>query len=199
LTPEEAKAIREAIRRLNEYVRSEDSETLVGAGTSNTSEEDKVPEELLPALNYLRDNLDTLIAVALEEAGYGNVSEYFRRLKLEEKAEVFTKVLGRVFGFVKVPPANFGEEWEVYVVSDGNVLHELDTVLEPATGFLVSRGWARSTIKRELEYSVHDIAVPIDYRQIDPWGYLRLRRGVLDLRELKLLDHVPTTLGVGSA
>ncbi|MCC6014247.1 MAG: hypothetical protein LM564_00910 [Desulfurococcaceae archaeon] len=191
LTVEEAKAIRETIRRLNKDARPVDSETLVGAGTSDTSEEVEIPEELLPALNYLRDNLDTLLAAALEEVGYGNVSEYFRRLKLEEKAEVFTKVLRKVFRFVKVPPANFGEEWEVYVVSDGNVLHELDTVLEPATGFLVSRGWARSTIKRELEYSVYDIAETIEYRQIDPWGYLRLRRGVLDLRELKLLDHVP--------
>jgi energy-coupling factor transporter ATP-binding protein EcfA2 len=150
-----------------------------------------VPEELLPALNYLRDNLDTLLAAALEEAGYGNVSTDFRKLKLEERAEVYTKVLGRVFRFVKVPPAEFGREWEVYAVSDCNVLHELDTVLKPAVGFLVSKGWARSAIKRELEYSVHDIAEPIDYRQVDPWGYLRLRRGVLDLRELKLLDHVP--------
>jgi len=81
LTPEEAPAVAEAIRRLNEYVRSEDSETLVGAGTSNTSEKVEIPEELLPALNYLRDNLDTLIAVALEEAGYGNVSTEFKKLK----------------------------------------------------------------------------------------------------------------------
>jgi DNA-binding phage protein len=100
-------------------------------------------------------------------------------------------VLRRVFRFVKVVPREYRDEWEVASVADGNVLYSLDAVLEPVVGFLVSRGWARSTIKRELEYSVHDIAVPIDYRQIDPWGYLRLRRGVLDLRELKLLDHVP--------
>lgn len=191
LTVEEAKAVREAIRRLNEYVRSEDAEVLVGAGASNTSEEDKVPEELLPALNYLGDNLDTLIAAALEEAGYGNVSTEFKSLKLEEKAEVFTKVLRKVFRFVKVVPKEYRDEWEVASVADGNLLFSLDAVLKPVVGFLVSKGWARSAIKRELEYSVHSIAEPIDYKQIDPWGYLRLRRGVLDLRELKLLDHVP--------
>jgi len=191
LAPEEANAVAEAIRRLNKDTQLVDGETLVGAGTPSTSEEVKVPEELLPALNYLRDNLDTLLAASLEEAGYGNVSTEFKRLKLEEKAEVFTKVLRKVFRFVRVVPKEYRDEWEVASVADGNVLYELDAVLKPATGFLVSRGWARSTIKRELEYSVHDIAEPIDYRQIDPWGYLRLRRGVLDLRELRLLDHVP--------
>jgi hypothetical protein len=188
LTPEEVEAIREAIGGPPNAAVPSETPT---ATTTEVVEGLEIPEELLPALDYLRDNLDVLLAGALEETGYGNVSAEFRRLKLEERAEVFTKVLRRVFRFVRVPPAEFGEEWEVYVVSDGNVLHELDAVLKPAVGFLVSRGWARSSLKRELEYSVYDIAEPIEYRQIDPWGYLRLRRGVLDLRELKLLDHVP--------
>jgi DNA-binding phage protein len=191
LTPEEATAVAGAIREFIRRQSNAASTETVEASTPSTSEEVEIPEELLQALNYLRDNLDTLLAGALEEAGYGNVNEYFKRLKLEEKAEVFTKVLGRVFRFVKVVPKEYRDEWEVSSVADGNVLYSLDAVLKPVVGFLVSRGWARSTIKRELEYSVYDIAEPIEYRQIDPWGYLRLRRGVLDLRELKLLDHVP--------
>jgi len=191
LAPEEAEEVRRAIRELIRRQSDAASTETVGAGTPSTSDEVEIPEELLPALNYLRDNLDTLIAAALEEAGYGNVSTEFKRLKLEEKAEVFTKVLRKVFRFVRVVPKEYRDEWEVASVADGNVLYSLDAVLKPVVGFLVSRGWARSTIKRELEYSVYDIAEPIEYRQIDPWGYLRLRRGVLDLRELKLLDHVP--------
>jgi phage/plasmid-associated DNA primase len=55
-------------------------------------------------------------------------------------------------------------------------------------GALVKAGLVRKNIMGDLELAAFSTSKVTSWRELNPWDKIRLRNGVLDLRELKLLD-----------
>jgi hypothetical protein len=112
---------------------------------------------------------------------------WFRKMKTEEKASTLSNVLRVLFDFVYIPPMEPLGEPNVYVVYD-NVLYDIDAVTSRIVGALIYEGLARKGLETEVKATLYSITNMTSWDQVDPWDYLKLNNGVLDLKELKVVN-----------
>jgi phage/plasmid-associated DNA primase len=96
-------------------------------------------------------------------------------------------IISTYFEFIRLPALDVNEEPEVYAL-DGDVLTPIENVLAPVVGALVKAGLVRKSIMGDLELAAFSTSKVTSWRELNPWDKIRLGNGVLDLRELKLLD-----------
>jgi energy-coupling factor transporter ATP-binding protein EcfA2 len=136
-------------------------------------------------VNTLVENIEKLLqAVKPDEV---DPSGWFRKLRMEDKTAILTAALKKLFKFVYIPPLGFGGESNIYVLDDG-ILYDVDEVILRIIGALVERGLAKRSLEAEVEAALYSTTQMVPWSQVDPWDYLKLKDGVLDLNELKLVD-----------
>jgi len=135
-------------------------------------------------INAIVEDIDKLILGLKPEE---NDASWFRKLKIEDKTSIVSSILRMLFVFVCIPPMDSRGSSTIYVLDD-NVLYDIDEVVLRVVGALVEKGLARRSLEREVEAALHSTTRIASWSQVDPWDRLKLKNGVLDLRELKIID-----------
>jgi energy-coupling factor transporter ATP-binding protein EcfA2 len=116
--------------------------------------------------------------------------EEFAKLKrVEKKSSCIYRVLSSQFEVVKVPPSKPSEESTLYVAV-GNLLYDVEEVVKPIVGALIVREGARRSLVNEVVTAAYSTGNIVPWYKINPWEYLRLANGVLDLEALRVVDSV---------
>lgn len=114
----------------------------------------------------------------------------FAELKrVESKARCVYEIITNQFEIVKVPPKDANGESVLYAAVD-NVLYDIEEVVRPVVGALIAREGARRTLVGEVITAAYSTPNIVPWFKINPWEYLRLANGVLDLMNLRILDSV---------
>jgi hypothetical protein len=147
--------------------------------------EDEVEAALQDKLREVIEKLPELIS---ELCGL-SLEEFTSTRRVERKAACMYKVISSQFNIVKVPPKDASEESTLYAAV-GNLLYDIEEVVKPLVGALIAREGARKTLVGEVVTAAYSTGNVIPYYKINPWEYLRLANGVLDLEALRLVDSV---------
>jgi hypothetical protein len=109
--------------------------------------------------------------------------------RVERKAACIYKVVSSQFEVVKVPPRDTSGESVLYAAV-GNLLYDVEEVVKPIVGALIAREGARKTLVGEVVTAAYSTGSVVPWYKINPWEYLRLVNGVLDLEALRVVDSV---------
>ena len=138
-------------------------------------------DKLREVVEKLPELINELCSVSFEE---------FAKLKrVERKAACIYRVISSQFDIVKVPPKDAIGESTLYVAV-GDVLYDIEEAVKPIVGALIAREAARKTLVGEVVTAAYSTGNIVPWYKIDPWEYLRLANGVLDLETLRLVDSV---------
>jgi len=161
-------------RIVEELERAEYPET--GEEEAGTTLQDKLREviERLPEL------IEELCELRLEE---------FARAKTREKSSCIYSVLSSQFEVVKVLPKDVNGESSLYVATN-NLLYDIEEAVKPIVGALIARGKAQRNLVNEVITAAYSTGNVIPWYKVNPWEYLRLANGVLDLETHRLVDSV---------
>jgi hypothetical protein len=118
-----------------------------------------------------------------------DINEFAELRRIEKKAACIYKVVSSQFSVVKVPPKDMVGESALYAAT-GDLLYDIEEVVKPVVGALIAREGARRTLVGEVVTATYSTGTVIPWYMINPWEYLRLASGVLDLEALRLVDSV---------
>ena len=158
---------------------------LEAAEYPETGEEEKVEVTIHDKIREVIEKLPDLIN---EQCGI-DFDRFIELRRVEKKARCIYEIISNQFDIVKVPPKDANGESVLYAAVD-NLLYDIEEVVKPVVGALIAREGARKTLVGEVvtaAYSTHNI---VPWYKINPWEYLRLANGVLDLKTLRILDSV---------
>ena len=136
----------------------------------------------------LREVIEKLPELISEQCGV-SFEEFAKLKRVEKKSSCIYRVVSSQFDIVKVPPKNAIGESSLYVAV-GNVLYDIEEVVKPVVGALIASEGARKTLVGEVVIAAYSTGNIVPWYKIDPWEYLRLVNGVLDLETLRLVDSV---------
>jgi ribosomal protein S27AE len=164
----------EAISEIEEELeRTEYSE--IGKEEPETTLHDKLSEvaERLPELIHKCCSL--------------KIARFVKLNRTEKKAACIYNVISSQFKIVKVSPGDASGESVLYAAL-GNILYDIDEVVKPVVGALIARNAARRNLVNEVITAAYSTNCNVSYNKINPWNYIRLDNGVLDLEALRVLD-----------
>jgi hypothetical protein len=146
------------------------------AGGVQVESGDLVPVDFNDRVSWLKDRIVDLV----------NPQE-LEEMDARSKVMKIFEVISKYFEFARIPSENVNEEPEVYAL-DGDVLRPIEDVLKPVVGALVKAGMVRKGVLGDLVLATYSTGRTTSWRNLNPWDKIRLKNGVLDLRELRLLD-----------
>jgi len=153
-----------------------------------TAEYLETGEEVEAALqDKLREVIEKLPELIEEQCGLR--LEEFMRAKTPSKSSCIYGVVSSQFEVIKVPPKDASGESVLYASVD-NLLYDIEEVVKPIIGALIAQGGARRNLVNEVVTAAYSTGSIIPWYKINPWEYLRLVNGVLDLEALRLVDSV---------
>jgi len=150
-----------------------------------TVEEEKAEVTIHDKLREVVEKLPDLIN---EQCGI-DFDRFIELKRVEKKARCIYEIISSQFDIIKVPPKDAYGESVLFAAVD-NLLYDIEEVVKPVVGALIAREGARKTLVPEVitaAYSTYNI---VPWYKINPWEYLRLANGVLDLKTLRILDSV---------
>jgi hypothetical protein len=146
------------------------------AGVVQVESGDLAPVDFHDRVNWLKDRIVDLVN-----------SQELEEMDARGKVMKIFEVISKHFEFIRIPSENVDEEPEVYAL-DGDVLRPIEDVLKPVVGALVKAGMVRKSVLGDLELATYSTSRITSWRNLNPWDKIRLKNGVLDLRELRLLN-----------
>jgi phage/plasmid-associated DNA primase len=93
------------------------------------------------------------------------------------------------FEIVKVPPRDASGKSVLYAAVN-NLLYDIEEIVKPIVGALIAQGRAQRDLVNEVITAAYSTNIIVPWYKINPWEYLRLANGVLDLKTLRILDSV---------
>jgi hypothetical protein len=168
-----------ALEVLSRVLRELEVAEYPGAG------EEEVEDTLDSRVRGVIERLPELIH---EQCGL-DLEEFAKLKRVEKKAACVYKVISSQFEVIKVPPKDPSGESTLYVAV-GDVLHDIEEAVKPVVGALIAREGARKTLVGEVVTAAYSTGSIVPWYKINPWEYLRLVNGVLDLETLRLVDSV---------
>jgi predicted ATPase len=118
-----------------------------------------------------------------------DLDKFTKSKRVEKKAACIYKLISSQFKIIKVPPRDASGESVVYAAVN-NLLYDIEEIVKPIVGALIAREGARRNLVNEVITASYSTSTTIPWYKINPWEYLRLMNGVLDLETLRILDSI---------
>lgn len=150
-----------------------------------TQETQEKVESMYDKINEVIGKLDDLIN---EHCGI-DFYRFAELKRVESKARCIYEIISNQFEIIKVPPKDANGESVLYAAVD-NLLYDIEEVVKPIVGALIAREGARKALVGEVITAAYSTPNIVPWYKINPWEYLRLANGVLDLMNLRILDSV---------
>jgi hypothetical protein len=138
--------------------------------------------------NKLREVIEKLPDLISEQCNIPP-EEFMNTRRVEKKSSCLYKVVSSQFEIIKVPPKEASENSVLYVTVN-NILYDIEEIVKPIVGALIAREGARKTLVGEVVTAAYSTGNIVPWYKINPWEYLRLASGVLDLEALRVVDSV---------